>query len=84
MTGLRKTIRVGSSETDTSHLGGQRTFGRACAPALSRLGPDCLHIQSKELEEASEKEPEIWSHWIDAHTYLREDLNLHGAKVIFS
>ena len=31
---------------------------------------------------ASDKEPEIWPHWVAAHTRLRES-NPHGAKVSF-
>ena len=41
-------------------------------PVRSRLSHRCSLIQYRRVEEASDKEPEIWPHWIAAHTHLKE------------
>ena len=41
-----------------------------------------LLIKCREIEEASDKEPDIWPHWMAAHACLKE-FNLHIAKIPF-
>ena len=42
----------------------------------------CSHTQYRRVEEASDKELEIWLHWIAAHGRLK-DFKPHNANVLF-
>ena len=51
-------------------------------PHAVSLRPSAAITQNKELEKASDNEPEIWPQWLVAHLKLK-DLKPHDADVPF-
>ena len=88
--GLREIPRIGhwinkratSCENGTYHTGKQWRVRPACTFAQSHQSLLCSLTQHKELQEATDKEPEISPQCMDAHVCL-EDHKIHDAKVLF-
>ena len=73
-----------SSCEGTYHIGKQQRLRRACS--LSRAF--AVHSQYSEQEEASDKEPNIWPHWMLEHAVQRKrnhaKLRFHETAHLFS
>ena len=71
-----------SCENSTYHICEQWRLRRACASGQSRQSLRCSLTQYRELKETSDKELEIWTHWIAVHANLKER-KPHNAKVLY-
>ena len=48
------------------------TISEGWGEAFSRIHPSLRFSLTEELEEALEKKPKIWTHWIAAHAHLED------------
>ena len=69
-----------SCTNGTYNICEQRRLKRACASAQSRQSLRCSLTQHRELEDASDKEPETWPYWTAVQVHLKDCLE-HNLKV---